>query len=152
LGAQNAVAAGGRYDGLVAEMGGQAVPAIGFAMGMERLALLLEKQNQDKAKRKGHYLVVDGADAYLKGLILAEQWRDKNLHLQMDLLGGSLKTQLRRADRAAASHVLILGDRELADCKVLIKNMKEGWQELVLWDDVPDMLTPTGQRAKRFVS
>ncbi|MBF0096694.1 MAG: histidine--tRNA ligase [Magnetococcales bacterium] len=140
LGAQNAVAAGGRYDGLVAEMGGQAVPAIGFAMGMERLALLLEGKRAGKSGQVGNYLVAVGDAATRQALLLAEEWRAAGVPLQMDWLGGSLKAQLRRADRAAASQVLILAERELAERAVLVKDMRDGGQRLLPWEEVAAVL------------
>ncbi|MBF0184453.1 MAG: histidine--tRNA ligase [Magnetococcales bacterium] len=136
LGAQNAVAAGGRYDGLVAEMGGQTVPAIGFAMGMERLALLLEGKQAESSRRQGYYLLTVGEAATEQGVLLAEQWRNAGLAVQMDWLGGSMKAQLRRADRAAALQVLILGEQELAEQTVLLKNMQDGEQRRLAWDQL----------------
>ncbi|MEO5364361.1 MAG: histidine--tRNA ligase [Magnetococcus sp. DMHC-8] len=135
LGSQNAVAAGGRYDGLVAEMGGAAVPAIGFAMGMERLALLLGGDRRDLT-RPACYLVAVGAAAARQGLVLAEQWRDAGVAVVVDGLGGAMKSQLRRADRAGARLVLILGERELAERSVLLKDMVDGGQTPLAWDEV----------------
>ncbi|WP_130470444.1 histidine--tRNA ligase [Candidatus Magnetaquicoccus inordinatus] len=140
LGAQNAVAAGGRYDGLVAEMGGQAVPAIGFAMGMERLALLLEGKGLRNGSRSGCYLLAVGAEAGRQALFLAEQWRSAGVAVQMDWLGGSLKAQLRRADRALAAQVLILGEQELAEQSVLFKDLRDGGQRLIHWGQVVESL------------
>ncbi|MBF0583640.1 MAG: histidine--tRNA ligase [Magnetococcales bacterium] len=135
LGTQNAVAAGGRYDGLVAEMGGVQTPAIGFAMGMERLALLLDAARVD-ASLPLLYLVAVGAAAGQRGVLLAEQWRDGGLPVVLDPLGGSMKAQLKRADRAGARFVLILGERELAEQAVLMKNMVDGVQQVLGWDAV----------------
>ncbi|MBF0461180.1 MAG: histidine--tRNA ligase [Magnetococcales bacterium] len=133
LGAQNAVAAGGRYDGLVAEMGGQATPAIGFAMGMERLALLLDAA-QVKLPRPDIYLVVVGDAASRQGLVLAEQWREAGIPVVVDPLGGSMKSQMRRADRLQARFVLILGDREMTEQGLLLKNMANGEQVFLKWE------------------
>lgn len=135
LGAQNAVAAGGRYDGLVAEMGGQQTPAIGFAMGMERLALLLDAKRVVPAQPL-LYLVAVGEEAGLRGIVLAEAWRDAGLSVVVDPLGGSMKAQIKRADRAKARFVLILGDRELAERTILIKNMVDGVQHLLGWNEL----------------
>ena len=135
LGTQNAVAAGGRYDGLVAEMGGQPVPAIGFAMGMERLVLLLEAAQVAMA-RPAFYLVAVGEAAGRRGLLLAEQWRNGGVPVTMDLLGGSLKVQMKRADRAGARFALILGEREMVQQTILLKNMTDGEQSSLAWNEV----------------
>ena len=136
LGTQNAVAAGGRYDGLVAEMGGQATPAIGFAMGMERLVLLLEAARME-ASRPPFYLVSEGLDARRAGMILAERCRDAGVPVVRDPLVSSMKAQMRRADRAGARFVLILlGEQELAGGAVLLKEMGSGRQESLGLDAV----------------
>ncbi|MBF0162187.1 MAG: histidine--tRNA ligase, partial [Magnetococcales bacterium] len=136
LGAQNAVAAGGRYDGLVAEMGGPPTTAIGFAMGMERLVLLLEASRGSLLPRPDFYLVAVGEEARRQALLGAEQWRDAGLPILLDPLGGSMKAQLRRADRTQARFVLILGDRELLEGCLLVKNMSDGEQFSLPWQEV----------------
>ncbi|MEO5354715.1 MAG: histidine--tRNA ligase [Magnetococcus sp. XQGC-1] len=135
LGTQNAVAAGGRYDGLVAEMGGQATPAIGFAMGMERLVLLLDAARVE-ASRPPFYLVSVGEEARRVGVIQAERWRDAGVPVVVDLPGGSMKAQMRRADRAGARFVLILGEQEREAGSVLLKEMAGGTQESLRLDAV----------------
>ena len=139
LGTQNAVAAGGRYDGLVAEMGGHNTPAIGFAMGMERLALLLEHV-WAPAVPALLYLVAVGATARGAGIVLAEQLRDAGLPITLDLLGGSMKSQMRRADRSQARFTLILGEREMAKRCILVKKMSDGEQLLLAWDEAATQL------------
>ncbi|MEO5339032.1 MAG: histidine--tRNA ligase [Magnetococcus sp. MYC-9] len=140
LGAQNAVAAGGRYDGLVAEMGGVSTPAIGFAMGMERLVLLLEAAKLE-ASRPPFYLVAVGERAARQAMLGAERWRDAALPVVMDPLGGSLKAQLRRADRARARYALILGEQELESNTLLVKEMQGGGQFLLAWEEVAGRLS-----------
>lgn len=135
LGAQNAVVAGGRYDGLVAEMGGQDTPAIGFAMGMERLALLLETSRVHHI-RPPLYLLSVGTEARNASITLAEQLRDAGLLVTLDLLGGSMKSQMRRADRAQARFTLILGEREMAERCILVKEMMDGTQQVLPWDEI----------------
>ncbi|MBF0358670.1 MAG: histidine--tRNA ligase [Magnetococcales bacterium] len=132
LGAQNAVAAGGRYDGLVAEMGGQSTPAIGFAMGLERLVLLLEQGRVVQPEPTVYVVVlgdVQGAES--AGLLLAEQLRAAGMVVEMNLTGGSMKTQMKRAGRSKAKFTAIIGGREMLDSSVVIKNMANGEQSTV---------------------
>ena len=105
LGAQSTVCAGGRYDGLVAQLGGADTPGIGWAMGQERIVMLLEKQAQAiPAERPQIYLVLVGERSEAEGLKLAERMRDTrpDMRLQMNLGGGSFKAQFKRADKSGA--------------------------------------------------
>ncbi|MBF0213363.1 MAG: histidine--tRNA ligase [Magnetococcales bacterium] len=129
LGSQNAVAAGGRYDGLVAEMGGVATPAVGFAMGMERLLLLMDAQ-LGAPIRPDLYLVVAGdgpVEAY--GLELAETMRSAGLTVEMHLTGGGMKSQMKHAGRSLAPLAVILGQQEAEARTVTLKRMETGEQE-----------------------
>jgi histidyl-tRNA synthetase len=99
LGAQNAVAAGGRYDGLVADFGGPPTPAIGFAIGMERLATLLKSCGTDNVPAPSVFIASIGAPAEREGLAIADQLRKKGVWVEIGYAGNSLKSQLRRADR-----------------------------------------------------
>lgn len=124
LGAQGTVCAGGRYDGLVQQLGGKATPAVGFAMGVERLVAVLETLNQMQTVSAPHaYLVVAGTNAQQAGLILAESLRSTlpGLRLQVNCGGGSFKSQFKRADRSGATVALILGDDELENQCVGVK-------------------------------
>ncbi|MBW3566469.1 MAG: histidine--tRNA ligase [Proteobacteria bacterium] len=128
LGAQAAVCSGGRYDGLVETLGGKPVPAIGWGLGIERLVALLEAQDRlPEAPQPHAYLVLAGAAAEQRGLLLAEQWRAKvpGLRLQTNLGGGSLKSQFKRADRSGARLALVAGDDELAAGEISIKYLRE---------------------------
>jgi len=128
LGAQNAVCSGGRYDGLVEQLGGRPVPAVGFAMGLERLVALLE---QDPAARAPSgpevYLAHTGTVAAREAARLGETLRDAipGLRLVVNCGGGSFKAQLRRADRSGATLALVLGDEEVARSEVQIKPLRE---------------------------
>ncbi|MBF0448800.1 MAG: histidine--tRNA ligase [Magnetococcales bacterium] len=133
LGAQNAIAAGGRYDGLVNEMGGQSTPAIGFAMGLERLVLLLE-QGRVSDSAPDLYLVVVGAGTEVAGLALAQSLRRAGLSVELNLGGGSMKAQMKRAGRSKAPITAIIGEQELADGSVVFKSMAEGEQITVAID------------------
>jgi histidyl-tRNA synthetase len=127
LGSQGAVCSGGRYDGLVEQLGGQPVPAIGFAMGIERLVALFEiSGNTAVARHPDVYLVAVGAPAFRRGLELAEMLRDAlpALRFEMNLGGGSFKTQLKRADKSGAACALILGETEVRDNCASLKPLR----------------------------
>lgn len=144
LGAQNAVAAGGRYDGLVAQMGGTSTPAIGFAMGMERLVLLLDPQ-LIPARVMDVYMATLGESAEKAGLVLAETLRRGGISVELNLGGGSLKSQMKRADRSQARFTVMVGDTEIENKRVIIKDMTEGSQQEVAWSEVTDHLVNRGQ-------
>ncbi|MCS6947749.1 MAG: histidine--tRNA ligase [Steroidobacteraceae bacterium] len=116
LGAQDAVCSGGRYDGLIAQLGGEPTPAIGFALGMERTIALLQRQQQSPAAPCADvYIVAQGEGAPRHALALAERLRDAlpQLRIETNLGGGNFKAQFRRADRSGARVALVLGDEEL---------------------------------------
>jgi histidyl-tRNA synthetase len=128
LGAQSTVCAGGRYDGLVAQLGGTDTPGIGWAMGQERIIMLLEKQAQAIPAERPHiYLVLVGEQSEAEGLKLAERVRDTrpDVRLQMNLGGGSFKAQFKRADKSGARLAFVLADDELARGVVAIKWLRE---------------------------
>jgi histidyl-tRNA synthetase len=127
-GAQNAVCSGGRYDGLIAQLGGEPTPAIGFAMGMERIVALLMQAGQSPAPAKPDvYVVLNGERASATGLALVERLRNElpRRRFEMNLGGGNFKTQFRRADRSAAPLALIVGDDELARGVVGMKPLRQ---------------------------
>ena len=129
LGAQGTVCAGGRYDGLVEQLGGRATPAVGFAMGVERLILLLEQQQSGASLQPlDAYLVMVGDAAARAGACLAEQLRDElpRLRLLSHCGGGSFKSQFRKADRSGAGYALILGEDELARGVIGVKPLRSG--------------------------
>lgn len=127
LGAQGTVCAGGRYDGLVEQLGGKATPAVGFAMGMERLVLMLEELelNQDIASEVDIYTVLVGAGTDIQGMLLAEQIRSQlpDLKVMNHCGGGNFKKQMKRADKSGARLALILGESELEQKQVTIKDL-----------------------------
>ncbi|MDJ0806763.1 MAG: histidine--tRNA ligase [Gammaproteobacteria bacterium] len=144
LGAQGTVCAGGRYDGLVEQLGGKPVPAVGFAMGLERLIALLEQT--DLAQRLPGidlYLVTVGEQAQREGLLLAERLRDAmpGLRLISHCGGGSFKSQFKKADKSNARYALILGDDELARGETGLKPLRgEGTQQQVKISELVDLL------------
>ncbi|PQQ24976.1 histidine--tRNA ligase [Photorhabdus luminescens] len=134
LGAQGTVCAGGRYDGLVEQLGGRPTPAVGFAMGMERLVLLVQEINPAFAAERSVadvYLASFGEGSQQAALILAEQVRDMlpQLRLMMNHGGGNFKKQLGRADKQGAKIALILGEDEVRSGKVAIKDLRTGEQQ-----------------------
>jgi histidyl-tRNA synthetase len=143
LGAQGTVCAGGRYDGLVEQMGGKPTTGVGFAMGIERLVLLLEtldKVPAELARQVDVYLAAFGEAAELAALTLAETLRDEvaGLRLAVNAGAGSFKSQLKKADKSGAGYALVLGEDELARQVVGVKPLRdEGQQQTVSWQDLP---------------
>jgi histidyl-tRNA synthetase len=126
LGAQNSVAAGGRYDGLVEELGGPATPCFGFALGMERLAMLVDRTLE--GKKPLACIIPMGSLAAKKAALLARELRGMGLRVIVDHRDSPLKASMKRADRVGADFALILGDNEIEQSVIIIKNMKEGGQ------------------------
>lgn len=139
LGAQGTVCAGGRYDGLVEHLGGRATPAVGFAMGLERLVALMESaQRARPADVAPHaYLTLLGDSVQQDGLLLAERLRDRvpGLRLLTHCGGGGLKAQLKRADRSGAALALLLGENEVARGEVGLKYLRENNDQESLGED-----------------
>ena len=142
LGAQNAICAGGRYDGLFAELGGRDVPAAGFACGMERLLELVAQGGRDfKVEVADVWLVLLGADAESAGFTLAESLRDRGLQAICNCGGGSISQQLRRADRSEARFAAVIGEEELRDSHVTIKPLRDGSSQVrMAREDVAEYL------------
>ncbi|MEE8156509.1 MAG: histidine--tRNA ligase [Gammaproteobacteria bacterium] len=140
LGAQDAVCSGGRYDGLVGQLGGRPTPAIGWALGLERLvALLSDTGNMPPGPRPHAYLVAAGDSAPRAAMLLAELLRDRlpGLRLMVNCDGGSFKSQLKRADRSEAEFAVVLGDEEAVARKAGLKPLRtDGSQEELGWDDL----------------
>jgi len=146
LGAQGTVCAGGRYDGLVEQLGGKPAPAVGFAMGIERLLLLIQTLDRvppELARQVDVYLVTLGDAAAVAGFRLAEQLRDAlpGLRLVVHCGGGSFKSQFKKADKSGALFALILGEDEAAAQQIGIKPLRtEGQQENIAWQALPARL------------
>ena len=125
LGAQSTVCAGGRYDGLVGQLGGRDTPAAGFALGMERLVELLAQKNAAPVNNAPQlYLVLLGEVAELHGARLAERLRDQGLSVECNAGGGSIKSQMKRADRSGAQYAVLLGEAELSAGLVSLKALR----------------------------
>ena len=128
LGAQKAVAAGGRYDKLVEEFGGPPTPGIGFAIGMERLTALI-KDNEGVAEASPEvYIAPIGEKATRESFLIAGRLRERGVWAEAGYDGSSLRSQLRRADRLSSRYVLILGDDELSSGRVKWKSLRDGSQ------------------------
>ncbi len=144
LGAQGTICAGGRYDGLVTQIGGKETPAVGFAMGLERLIELISDEIIPKSRFLPEiYMILAGESAEKSGIMLSEKLRDSvpNLRLQMHCGGGSFKSQMKKADRSGAVMALIIGDNEILNNEVTIKYLREdNPQQTVKLDEICDFL------------
>jgi histidyl-tRNA synthetase len=129
LGSQNAVAAGGRYDGLVQELGGPAIPGVGFALGIERLALLLRMKGNYEAAGPSVFIVWIGAKARDWAFPLVHRLRRQGVSAEIEGETRSLKSQMRRADKLKAVAVLIIGEDELQKGTAVLRDMKSKRQE-----------------------
>jgi len=128
LGAQGTICAGGRYDGLVSQLGGKDTPAAGFAIGLERLLALLEEDELIPAPvNPDIYMIMLGERAEIEGMVLAESLRTENpdLRVMVNCSGGSLKNQLKKADKSFSDMVLIIGEEEIEKQSVLVKYLRE---------------------------
>lgn len=128
IGAQGTVCGGGRYDGLAEELGGSHVPSLGFAMGMERLMLVLESQNIELPgeNKCNLYIAPVGEAASIKAAQLATHLRQEGVSVIFDTVGRSIKAQMKYADKIGAEFVAVIGDDELESGKVQLKNMESG--------------------------
>ncbi len=140
LGAQDALGGGGRYDLLVKELGGPSTPAVGFALGVERLILLLKKAVKEEAPGLSVYLALLGDDAWDAGFELARGLRREGIDCEVPLDARSLKSQLRYADKLGARYVFILGEEELSRGAGTLKEMATGLQEDVRVEDLVDFI------------
>lgn len=136
IGSQDAVAAGGRYDRLVEEIGGPPTPAIGFAIGVERLSMLLVDDDLTLKKLPDLFIAALGDKAYNAAFRLAHDLRTHEVKVEYDHEGKSLKAQMRRADSLGASYVLILGDQEIETGRAILKDMKNHEQTDIAWEGI----------------
>lgn len=136
LGAQATVCGGGRYDGLVAELGGAETPAVGWAIGMERLVLLLQKLEANPIITPDLYLVSRGEVAEAQGLLLAQKLRNVGLGVELDLSGSAFGKQFKRADRSGAVACLVIGDTEAENQTVNLKWLASGEQQAIAQSDL----------------
>lgn len=140
LGAQDAVGGGGRYDGLMKVLGGPDLPGTGFAIGMERLILLLDEKAGVAGDANHLFVASLGEEATKRGFSLVQELRLNGLTVEMDYESKSLKAQMRRADKLGASHVLILGDAELARGAATLRNMDASVQQDIPLEGIAEKL------------
>lgn len=152
LGAQSAVCGGGRYDGLVEEIGGPSTPGIGFAIGLERLLLALDMQNliPVPAVNKKVYIAALGEDAIAAGFKIQEELRSRHVIADMDLQGRSLKGQMKQAGRMNAVYTLIIGSNELEKGKAVVKTMETGTQQELPFEEVADYIVTEETNSNRL--
>ncbi|HEY3355909.1 MAG TPA: histidine--tRNA ligase [Polyangia bacterium] len=133
---QNAICGGGRYDNLVEELGGPPTPAIGFAMGLERLAMVVPGEPETYDPATEVFVAHHGDAARLWALKTAERLRARGYRVELDHRASSMKAQLKRADRSRARLVLLAGENEIATNKISIRDMKEGTQREIAADEL----------------
>ena len=148
MGAQSAVCGGGRYDGLVEEIGGPATPGIGFAMGLERLLISLETQKLLPAFDDSIdvYVVVPDPQYAVKAFTTVQALRNANFTVEYDYVGRSMKGQMKQANKLMAKNVLIFGSDEVARGNVTLKNMASSEQKEIALNDVVKILKTEVQK------
>ncbi|WP_449077865.1 histidine--tRNA ligase [Ruminococcus sp.] len=136
IGAQGTVCGGGRYDGLIEELGGKHLPSLGFAMGIERLLMLMDKQGIEipKPSTCDLYVAVMGESASLKSFEIIKAVRSCGLIAETDIVGRGLRAQMKYADKIGAKFSMVLGDNEIEQGKAVIKNMSSGEQTEIVLD------------------
>lgn len=137
IGAQGTVCGGGRYDGLIEELGGKHLPSLGFAMGIERLLMLMDKQGIEipQPSTCDLYVAVMGESASLKSFEIIKAVRSCGLIAETDIVGRGLRAQMKYADKIGAKFSMVLGDNEIEQGKAVIKNMSSGEQTEIVLDD-----------------
>lgn len=140
LGSQDTLCGGGRYDGMIEQLGGPATPAVGFAMGIERLILSMPESKEDSTLDA--FLIV-GKGQESSAVAAAHALRQTGVRVDVDLRGGSFKSQFRRADKSGARFALVLGEAEAAAGTLMVKELATGTQEALLIADIPARLSAT---------
>ena len=137
IGAQGTVCGGGRYDGLIEELGGKHLPSLGFAMGIERLLMLMDKQGIEipKPSTCDLYVAVMGESASLKSFEIIKAVRSCGLIAETDIVGRGVRAQMKYADKIGAKFSMVLGDNEIEQGKAVIKNMSNGEQTEIVLDN-----------------
>ena len=136
LGAQNALCGGGRYDKLIERLGGKSTPAVGFAVGIERILLAMSQQNEQKNNKPSIYIVCASNDSRDSVINLTDEFRKSGLSTNFDTLRRSVKAQLREANRLSSTHAIFLGDEELSEGLVKIKDLDSGEQVSIAMKDI----------------
>lgn len=142
LGSQNAILGGGRYDKLIELLGGKPTPAIGFAMGIERLLIILEENNYKFPLESAPdiYIITSGDNAKEKSVLISKELREKNFICETDFLNRSIKSQMKEADKIKSKYVIVIGENELSSGKAKIKKMESGEEFEISLNDVNDII------------
>lgn len=142
IGAQSTVCGGGRYDGLIGQMGGPKTPSLGFAMGIERLMMVLSAQNAElpEAPTCDLFIATLGENALLKASNLCRLLRDEGYKVQTDICGRGLKAQMKYADKIGAKFTLVLGDNEVESGKAVLKNMSNSAEKEIALAEIVEEL------------
>ena len=142
IGAQGTVCGGGRYDGLVEEIGGPSTPGVGWGMGKERMLMTMEACGFEIPKEPGTevFIAYMGDAGKMAALKLMKELRDADISVQMDVMGRNLKNQFKHANRIGAAKTIVIGDSELESGKLTIKDMESGEQTEVAIDGIVDAL------------
>lgn len=142
IGAQSTVCGGGRYDGLIGQMGGPKTPSLGFAMGIERLMMVLSAQNAElpEAPTCDLFIATLGENALLKASNLCRLLRDEGYKVQTDICGRGLKAQMKYADKIGAKFTLVLGDNEVESGKAVLKNMSNSAEKEIALGELTEEL------------
>lgn len=143
LGSQNAVVGGGRYDHLVRDLGGPDISGIGFAIGYERLSAMILEPGTEADSGPVLFIAAMGQTPTEEAFQLCNRLRMKGVRVEMDHQGRSLKSQMKRADKLRSTYVLILGEREIAEKKALLRNMRFSTQEEICLDQLEDIIIQT---------
>lgn len=150
LGSQNAIGAGGRYDGLIEEVGGKPTPAVGYAVGVERLLLALKGQNKLQLSPTGPncYVAHFGGATKLKAAQIVQALRARGLWMELDYGDRSMKAQMKAANRLNSQFVLVIGEDEMANNRAVVRNMENGQEEPVSLEDMEQLTKIVGVWAK----
>ena len=142
IGAQSTVCGGGRYDGLIKQMGGQDTPSLGFAMGIERLMMVLEAQKAELPEEStcDLFIATLGDKATLKASALCRELRDEGYKVQTDICGGGLKAQMKYANKIGAKFTLVLGDNEVESGKATLKKMSDSSEREISLNELVEEL------------
>jgi histidyl-tRNA synthetase len=140
LGAQNAIVGGGRYNGLVRELGGPDIPGIGFAVGFERLISMIPAANETFSSNPHLFIAALGSEAQAFAFRMCNRCRINGIETEMDYLGRSLKSQMKRADKLHCRFTLLIGERELAAGQAELRDMRAGTQEPVRLENIEETI------------
>ena len=137
IGAQGTVCGGGRYDGLIEELGGKHMPSLGFAIGLERILMVMDAQGIEIPNTDvcALYIATMGDDAKQKAFSLLRQVRECGTAAETDSVGRGLRAQMKYADKIGAKYSMVLGDNEIAENRAKVKNMESGEQTELALDD-----------------